>query len=198
MFCHQLRIFENQLFTNQTSNTSGLNEDLRAIRMASVNPILDPWFYILLKKTVVLKVLEKIKCLFCKMGGRGRRGGGGRFRCADGPLSSSIVSRDSPSMVSRDPREGVSTLWTALYPSGRNTLRLASFGAGSDYGSRPTAARTLQCTQEEPQPQTGLPQRELDDSVACMMPNNIPIGPKDTALHVTLSENTANMQEKCI
>lgn len=187
-----LRIFENQLFTNQTSKTSGLNEDLRAIRMASVNPILDPWFYILLKKTVVLKVLEKIKCLFCKMGGRGRRGGGGRFRCADGPISSSIVSRDSPSMVSREPRERVSTLWTALYPSDGNTLRLASFG------SSPTTARTLQCTQEEPQPQTGLPQRELDDNVACMMPNNLPIGPKDTALHVTLSEDNANMQEKCI
>ncbi|XP_007548991.1 prostaglandin E receptor 4 (subtype EP4) b [Poecilia latipinna] len=187
-----LRIFENQLFSNQTSQTSGLNKDLIAIRMASVNPILDPWFYILLKKTVVLKVLEKIKCLFCKMGGRGRRGGG-RFRCADGALSSSIISRDSPSLISREPGERVSTLRTVLYPSDGNALGLASFKPGSEDGSCPAAAQTLQRTQEEPQPQTGL-----EDDEACTAPSDLPICPKDTALHVTLADNTANTQEKCI
>ncbi|KAM4719207.1 prostaglandin E receptor 4 (subtype EP4) b [Anableps anableps] len=191
-----LRIFENQLFTNQTSQNSGLNKDLMAIRMASVNPILDPWFYILLKKTVVLKVLEKIKCLFCKMGGRGRRGGG-PFRCADSPLSS-IISRNSPSLMSREPGERVSTLRTVLYPSDGNMLGLASLKVESEDGSSPATPQTLQCTQEEPQPQTGLPQRELEDNMACMMPNNLPIGPKDTALHVTLTDDTANMEEKSI
>ncbi|KAM4532570.1 prostaglandin E2 receptor EP4 subtype-like [Fundulus diaphanus] len=192
-----LRIFENQLFTNQTQQTSGLNRDLIAIRMASVNPILDPWFYILLKKTVVLKVLEKIKCLFCKMGGRGRRGGG-HFRCADGALTSSVVSRDSPSLVSRELGEKVSTLRTILYPSDGNTLGLASLRAGSDDFSSPAAAPTLLCAQEAAQPQTGLPQRELEDDVACTTPSHPLVGPKDTALHVSLTEETANVQEKCI
>ncbi|XP_047229630.1 prostaglandin E receptor 4 (subtype EP4) b [Girardinichthys multiradiatus] len=192
-----LRIFENQLFTNQTSQNSGLNKDLNAIRMASVNPILDPWFYILLKKTVVLKVLEKIKCLFCKMGGRGRRGGG-RFHCADGAVSSSMVSRDSPSLVTREPMERVSTLRTVLYPSCGNMMGMASFQARSEDGSSPAASQTLQCTQEESQAQTVLLQRELEDNMACTMPNHLPIGPKDTALPVTLTDKTPNMQEKCI
>uniref|UniRef100_A0A146PMJ0 Prostaglandin E2 receptor EP4 subtype n=1 Tax=Fundulus heteroclitus TaxID=8078 RepID=A0A146PMJ0_FUNHE len=191
-----LRIFENQLFANQTQQTSGLNRDLIAIRMASVNPILDPWFYILLKKTVVLKVLEKIKCLFCKMGGRGRRGG--HFRCADGALTSSIVSRDSPSLVSRELGEKVSTLRTVLYPGDGNALRLASLRAGSDDFSCPAAASTLLREQEAARPQTGLPQREIEDEVARTTPGPRPVGPKDTALHVSLTEETANVQEKCI
>uniref|UniRef100_A0A668AAB7 Prostaglandin E2 receptor EP4 subtype n=1 Tax=Myripristis murdjan TaxID=586833 RepID=A0A668AAB7_9TELE len=111
-----LRIFVNQLYRNQIDDAKQRNPDLLAIRMASVNPILDPWIYILLRKTVVLKLMEKIKCLFCKMGGRGQRSRG-RFHCADSNLSSSIMSRDSPSLVSRELREVVTTSQTLLYPS---------------------------------------------------------------------------------
>ncbi|XP_015257616.1 PREDICTED: prostaglandin E2 receptor EP4 subtype-like [Cyprinodon variegatus] len=189
-----LRIFQNQIFKNQTMEKSWLNEDLRAIRMASVNPILDPWFYILLKKTVVLKVVEKIKCLFCKMGGRGRRGGG-HFLCGDGPLTSSIVSRDSPSLASHEPGERVSTLQSILYPTDGNMLGLVSFQARSKEGSSLGAEHTSHCTQEDSQPQTELLQRESEDN---LIPTNLSIGPKDTALHVTLTDETANMQEKCI
>ncbi|KAK7884415.1 hypothetical protein WMY93_027538 [Mugilogobius chulae] len=68
-----------QIFINQMNRKGNPHFDLLAVRMASINPILDPWVYILLRKTVVLKLMEKIKCVFCKMGGRGRRGRG-QFR----------------------------------------------------------------------------------------------------------------------
>ncbi|XP_070780310.1 prostaglandin E receptor 4 (subtype EP4) b [Enoplosus armatus] len=189
-----LRIFVNQLYRNQKEEPLGLNKDLLAIRMASVNPILDPWIYILLRKTVVLKLMEKIKCLFCKMGGRGRRNGG-QFRCADGHLSSSIVSRDSPSLVSRELREMVSTSQTFLYPSEGNTGRLGSFQAGAQGGSRPPAVQTLQ---EVEGPQRGLSQSDLEDTEPGRLMKEPPMCPKDPALHVTFTGETANVQEKCI
>ncbi|XP_037548164.1 prostaglandin E2 receptor EP4 subtype [Nematolebias whitei] len=177
-----LRIFENQLFLNQNNQTSGLNKDLLAIRMASINPILDPWIYILLRKAVVLKLMEKIKCLFCKMGGRGRRGGG-HFRCADGPPSS-FVSGDSPSLVSREPRDWVSTLQTVLYSPDGNSLE-----RGSGVGSSP--AQTIRGSREVTLPLRELSQRDLESRM-------LPVGSKDPALHVTFTDESANMQEKCI
>lgn len=195
LLCHQLRIFVNQLYRNQTEETFGLNKDLLAIRMASVNPILDPWVYILLRKTVVLKLMEKIKCLFCKMGGRGRRNGG-QFRCADGRLSSSIVSRDSPSLVSRELREMVSTSQTFLYPSEGTTRR--SFQEGAPGGSSPPAEETLQGPQEVEGPQRGPSQSNLEDGAPGRPLESVPMCPKDPALHVTFTDETANMQEKCI
>ncbi|XP_022622159.1 prostaglandin E2 receptor EP4 subtype-like [Seriola dumerili] len=192
-----LRIFVNQLYRNQTEEPFGLNKDLLAIRMASVNPILDPWIYILLRKTVVLKLMEKIKCLFCKMGGRGRRDGG-QFRCADGHLSSSIVSRDSPSLVSRELREMVSTSQTFLYPSEESTGRLGSFKAGAQAGSSPTTTQTLQGPQEVEGPHRGLSQSDLEDTLLGGPLAELPMCPKDPALHVTFTDETANIQEKCI
>ncbi|XP_057675717.1 prostaglandin E receptor 4 (subtype EP4) b [Corythoichthys intestinalis] len=105
-----LRIFVNQLSSNQNEESTGLNKDLLAIRMASVNPILDPWVYILLRKTVVLTLMERIKCLFCRMG-RGRQGHAAHFRCAGVRLSSSSsVSPESPKRdgrtLTRCPTEG--------------------------------------------------------------------------------------------
>ncbi|XP_041816115.1 prostaglandin E receptor 4 (subtype EP4) b [Chelmon rostratus] len=187
-----LRIFVNQLYRNQREEFVGLNKDLLAIRMASVNPILDPWIYILLRKTVVLKLMEKIKCLFCKMGGRGRRSGG-QFRCAEGRLSSSIVSRDSPSLVSRELQEVVSTSQTFLYPSEENLRR--SFQAGAQCGSSPPAAQTLQ---EVEVLQRGRSQTDLGDAVSGRPLKDLPMCPKDPALHVTFTDETANIQEKCI
>lgn len=183
-----LRIFVNQLHGNQTEELFGLNKDLLAIRMASVNPILDPWIYILLRKTVVLKLMEKIKYLFCKMGGRGR--GDGQFTCADGRFSS-IVSRDSPSLVSRELREMVTTSQTFLYPSDGNTIR-------SESGSSPPHAQTLQGPQEVEGPQRGLSQSDLEDRAPGRPLRGLPMCPKDPALHVTFTDETANMQEKCI
>ncbi|CAN9504420.1 unnamed protein product [Ophioblennius macclurei] len=187
-----LRIFVNQLDQNQTEETSGLNKDLLAIRMASVNAILDPWIYILLRKTVVLKLMEKIKCLFCKMGGGGRRGGG-QFRCADGPLSSSIISRDSPSLVSRGLRETVSTSQTFLYPS--DSARTVRAGPPGD--SSPPAVQTPQGRRETEGPRAGLLQSDAEDT-----PNRLhrghPVRPKDSSLQVTFTGETTNIQEKCI
>lgn len=181
------RIFANQLSRNNTTASLGFNPDLLAIRMAAVNPILDPWIYILFRKTVVLKLMEKIKCLFCKMGGRGRRGGG-QFRCADGHLSSSIVSRDSPSLVSRELREMMSTSQTFLYPSeglaGQQGSSPGSPAARTSQG--PHEARTHSETQYDREDATrGLPQKVLPMS-------------SNPALHVTLTDETANIQERCI
>lgn len=185
----------NQLYRNQKEESFGLNKDLLAIRMASINPILDPWIYILLRKTVVLKLMEKIKCLFCKMGGRGRRNGG-QFRCADGRLSSSIVSRDSPSLTSRELREIASTSQTFLYPSEGDSRRPGSFQAGAQGGSSPPAAPTLEGPQEVEGPHGGLSQSDLEDAAPQL--KDLPMCPKDPALHVTFTDETANMQEKCI
>ncbi|XP_059214713.1 prostaglandin E receptor 4 (subtype EP4) b [Centropristis striata] len=189
------RIFANQLSRNQAEESSGLNKDLLAIRMASVNPILDPWIYILLRKTVVLKLMEKIKCLFCKMGGRGRRNGG-HFRCADGRLSSSIISRDSPSLVSRELQEMVSTSQTFLYPSEVNSRR--SFQLGTQSGSSPPDAQTLQGPKEVEAPLRGLLQTDLGDRAPDRPVKELPMCPKDPTLHVTFTDETANIQERCI
>lgn len=93
-----------------------MNPDLKAIRIASVNPILDPWIYILLRKTVVQKILEKIKCLFCRIGGRSHGRSPTEFHCSNGIHSSSFVSRDLPSLVLPEQPEVISTSQTYLYP----------------------------------------------------------------------------------
>lgn len=195
LLCHQLRIFVNQLHRSQREEPLWLNKDLLAIRMASVNPILDPWIYILLRKTVVLKLMEKIKYLFCKMGGRGRRNGG-QYRCADGRLSSSIVSRDCPSLVSREVQEMVSTSQTFLYPSEGNPRR--SFQAGPQCGSSSRAAQTSQGPQEVEGAQRGFSQSDLEDTAPGRTLKELPMCPKDSALHVTFTDETANTREKCI
>ncbi|KAM4528033.1 prostaglandin E receptor 4 (subtype EP4) b [Odontesthes bonariensis] len=183
------RIFVNQWYRNEKEELLGLN--LMAIRMASVNPILDPWIYILLRKTVLLKLMEKIKCLFCKMGWRGREGGG-HFRCADGYFASSIISRDSPSLVSRHPHEMTSSWRNVPYLSENDAEDRGSFQAGSQGSATPPVAH------EVDQPQTGLLQNDSEDRMACKRANKPPVCPKDPALHVMFTDETANMQEKCI
>ncbi|CAB1446988.1 unnamed protein product [Pleuronectes platessa] len=194
-----LRIFENQLYGDQKEQPSGLNKDLLAIRMASVNPILDPWIYILLRKTVVLKLMEKIKCLFCKMGGRGRRDGR-QFRCTNGPLSSSIISRDSPSLCSHELREMASTSQTFLYQPEGNSGRSGSSQQGPQAGSSAPVVQTL--TLPDPQevegPQRELSPGDLQDTAPGGPLKEVPVCAKDPALHVTFTDETANTQEKCI
>ncbi|MGH0157264.1 UNVERIFIED_CONTAM: hypothetical protein FKN15_034125 [Acipenser sinensis] len=72
-FTFTVRVFVNQLYQPAVVEEINKNPDLQAIRIASVNPILDPWLYILLRKAVLLKLIEKIKCLFCRIGGRRQR-----------------------------------------------------------------------------------------------------------------------------
>uniref|UniRef100_A0A3Q0R6M0 Prostaglandin E2 receptor EP4 subtype n=1 Tax=Amphilophus citrinellus TaxID=61819 RepID=A0A3Q0R6M0_AMPCI len=99
------QVFLNQLYKTPVERRLDKNPDLRAIRFASFNPILDPWIYILLRKAVLLKLIEKIKCLFCKMGAR-RQQRQGNFPCIDGYQISSVTSnRDSHSLVSNDLRD---------------------------------------------------------------------------------------------
>ncbi|KAJ3605322.1 hypothetical protein NHX12_027371 [Muraenolepis orangiensis] len=129
-----LRIFVNQLRTTneqQVYDNMGNNPDLLAIRMASINPILDPWIYILLRKAVVLKLVERIKCLFCRMGAA-RGQGGGTFLCTDGGhMTSSIVSQDSPP----------SRTLTRVRGTSRTTQGPSEAGLGRSL-SRPVEIRT--------------------------------------------------------
>ncbi|KAJ3604055.1 hypothetical protein NHX12_028796 [Muraenolepis orangiensis] len=105
------QVFLNQLYKTPVEVRLDRNPDLRAIRFASFNPILDPWIYFLLRKAVFLKLMEKIKWLFCKMGacagqrreqqqgGRPRRGTG-HCHCIDAHQLSAVLSgRDSRSPV---------------------------------------------------------------------------------------------------
>lgn len=105
------------MFADQMYPTPGeTKENLKAIRIASVNPILDPWIYILLRKTVVQKILEKIKCLFCRIGGRSHGRNPTEFHCSNGIHSSSFVSRDLPSLVLPEQPEVISTSQNYLFP----------------------------------------------------------------------------------
>lgn len=176
----------NQLHGSQREESLWLDKDLLAIRMASVNPILDPWIYILLRKTVVLKLMEKIKCLFCKMCGQSN---GRQCRCADSHLSSSIVSRDCPSLVSREIQEMVSTSQIFLYPS-EGPPRL-SFQARSQCGSS-SQAGDIEGTQR------GVSQNDMEDAVPSKTLNELPMDPKNSTLHVSFTAEVANTQEKCI
>ncbi|XP_051876450.1 prostaglandin E2 receptor EP4 subtype-like [Pristis pectinata] len=106
-----IRVFINQLYRPPVVQDRDLNPDLRAIRIAAINPILDPWIYILLRKTVLNKLVEKVKCLFCQLGAR-RSPRAGRFRQLSPRRPSGLCSH-SPSLVSRELANG-HTLHTAL------------------------------------------------------------------------------------
>ncbi|KAG7481418.1 hypothetical protein MATL_G00066690 [Megalops atlanticus] len=107
-----VQVFVNQLYRIPVEERIEKNPDLKAIRIASVNPILDPWIYILLRKTVLLKLVERVKCLFCKIGA-GRQRSPVNF--VDEQHCSSVVSQDSPSLMSWELRKVTSTSQTFLY-----------------------------------------------------------------------------------
>ncbi|MBN3315580.1 PE2R4 protein, partial [Atractosteus spatula] len=58
-----VRIFINQIARPEPIKDQNTNPDLKAIRIASVNPILDPWVYILLRRTVFHGILALFKRL---------------------------------------------------------------------------------------------------------------------------------------
>ncbi|XP_062410453.1 prostaglandin E receptor 4 (subtype EP4) b [Sardina pilchardus] len=199
-----VRVFDNQL--NRPPPAERKYPDLEAIRIASVNPILDPWIYILLSKTVLLKLLDKIKCLFCRIGRRGNghhhghyHHGNGRpqdSRCASGAPTSSVVSRDSPSLVSRELRDVVSTSQTYLCPSDGAALA----GGGT---SPPAVERALLGGQTSllSCPGLGLGQengRTQGTGVGLTQTEQLPFCPKQPPLQVTFTDETLNLQERSI
>ena len=199
----QLRISLNQLSLANLSTVSiPANPDLRAIRMASVNPILDPWIYILLRRTVVLKLVEKIKCLFCRMGSRGRRQARGQFDCVDGPCSSSIVSRDCPSLVSPGLRGVISTSQTFLYlpeasDSGPGGFTPGGLGRPSPPAVERSLLQDLKMVREQEDPLLATSEVKMLGTPGGM--DRLPLEPsKDPALYVTFTDETSNLQEKCI
>ncbi|XP_032874394.1 prostaglandin E2 receptor EP4 subtype-like [Amblyraja radiata] len=58
-----VRVFINQLYQPQEVKEYDRNPDLWAIRIAAINPILDPWIYILLRKSLMRRVLRQARCL---------------------------------------------------------------------------------------------------------------------------------------
>lgn len=65
-FFFQVQVFLNQVYKTPVEKRLDRNPDLLAIRFASTNPILDPWIYILLRKAVLSKLIENLRCLFCR------------------------------------------------------------------------------------------------------------------------------------
>ncbi|XP_008416515.1 prostaglandin E receptor 4 (subtype EP4) a [Poecilia reticulata] len=93
-----VQVFLNQLYKPPVELNIAKSPDIQAIRLASFNPILDPWIYILLRKTVLRKVIGKIKYTFAKTGIR--------RRSITVPLSDvhRNASTSSPSLASEGPQ----------------------------------------------------------------------------------------------
>ncbi|XP_038163982.1 prostaglandin E receptor 4 (subtype EP4) a [Cyprinodon tularosa] len=182
------QVFLNQIYKTPVEKRLEKNPDLRSIRFASFNPILDPWIYILLRKAVLLKLIEKIKCLFCKIGARRRQPRRGNFPCTDAhQLSSVISSQDSPSFVSNDLQEIRSISQTFLYmpketePDDGNLPKEDKL---SD--SQPSSVRNSQASYSSES-------KDETKTITCL--STVPCT-KDPALRVTLNTETA--EEKCI
>lgn len=165
------------------------NPDLRAIRFASFNPILDPWIYILLRKAVLLKLIEKIKCLFCKMEARGQQRQGSCHCIDTHQLSSVISNRDSHSLVSHDLRNASSTSQSFLYlPEGSEAYPGGCQKASRLSGSRHSSIRDSKASNSSGQGSVEAENREgTKDTLQCS---------KDSALQMSLSTQTEG--EKCI
>lgn len=197
----QVRVFVNQLYQPSLVREISKNPDLQAIRIASVNPILDPWIYILLRKTVLSKAIEKIKCLFCRIGGS-RRDRSGQH-CSDSRRTSSAVSGHSRSFLSRELREISSTSQTLLYMPdlGESGLGGRNLLPGVPGMSLPqadtTSLRTLRISETSDSSQG-------QDSESILLVDEVAgssgaaPAPKGSSLQVTFPNETLNLSEKCI
>ncbi|KAM4745370.1 prostaglandin E receptor 4 (subtype EP4) a [Anableps anableps] len=187
------QVFLNQLYKTPVELHLDKNPDLRAIRFASFNPILDPWIYILLRKAVFLKLIEKIKCLFCKMGVRRRQQRQGNFPCTDAhQLSSIISSRDSPSLVSHDLRDVRSNSQTFLYMPEETEIDSGSRPKETKLcGSQPSSVRNSQASFSSEKGSAEAQKEEGTITDVSIVPCT-----KDPSLRVTL--NTQTVEEKCI
>lgn len=194
----QVRVFINQLYQPNVVKDISRNPDLQAIRIASVNPILDPWIYILLRKTVLSKAIEKIKCLFCRIGGSSRDGS--TQHCPESRRTSSAMSSHSRSFLSRELREISSTSQTLLYLpdlsesslGGRNLLP-GVHGMGLTQADT-TSLRTLRIseTSDSSQGQDSVLVDEVGGS------GREEPASKGNSLQVTFPSETLNLSEKCI
>ncbi|KAM4616052.1 prostaglandin E receptor 4 (subtype EP4) a [Polymixia lowei] len=192
------QVFLNQLYKTPVELRLDKNPDLRAIRFASFNPILDPWIYILLRKAVLLKLIEKIKYLFCKIGAR-RQQRQGNFHCIDAHQLASIIStRDSQSLVSRDLRDLNSSSQTFLYlPEGSEAYTGSCHHTEGQPDSWASSVRNSQGSYSSKQGNAEVQSREgtnpaggLSDTIVLQS------CAKDQALQVSLSTET--VEEKCI
>ncbi|KAM6156920.1 prostaglandin E2 receptor EP4 subtype [Erethizon dorsatum] len=196
-----VRVFINQLYQPSVVREISRNPDLQAIRIASVNPILDPWIYILLRKTVLSKAIEKIKCLFCRIGGS-RRDRSGQH-CSESRRTSSAMSNHSRSFFSRELKEISSTSQTLLYLpelsenslGGRNLLPgVPSTGPAQE---ETTSLRTLRMSETSDSSQGHDSETVLlVDEVSGR--NRDGPAPKGSSLQVTFPSETRNLSEKCI
>nr|XP_004547189.1 prostaglandin E2 receptor EP4 subtype isoform X2 [Maylandia zebra] len=188
------QVFLNQLYKTPVEVRLDKNPDLRAIRFASFNPIFDPWIYILLRKAVLIKLIEKIKCLFCKMGAR-RQQRQGNFPCIDAyQLSSVISNRDSNSLVSSDQRDSNSTCQTFLYYKDKTEMCTEKCPKSNKLSaSQPPSARNSQASYSS---QEGSAEDQTRDKTNAITDHPSSPCPKDPALQVTL--NTETVKEKCI
>ncbi|XP_002922659.2 prostaglandin E2 receptor EP4 subtype [Ailuropoda melanoleuca] len=196
-----VRVFVNQLYQPRLVQEISKNPDLQAIRIAAVNPILDPWIYILLRKTVLSKAIEKIKCLFCRIGGS-RRDRSGQH-CSDSRRTSSAMSGHSRSFLSRELKEISSTSQTLLYMpdlsenglGGRNLLPgVPGMGLAP---ADTTSLRTLRISETSDSSQG-------QDSESVLLVDEVTgssrsgPAPKGNSLQVTFPNETLNLSEKCI
>lgn len=194
-------MFVNQLYQPKLVREISQNPDLQAIRIAAVNPILDPWIYILLRKTVLSKAIEKIKCLFCRIGGT-RRDSPGQH-CSDSRRTSSAMSGHSRSFLSRELKEISSTSQTLLYTpdlsenslGGRNLLPGVPGMSLSQADT--TSLRTLRISETSDSSQG-------QDSESVLLVDEVAGSsragpdPKGSSLQVTFPNETLNLSEKCI
>ncbi|XP_077203147.1 prostaglandin E2 receptor EP4 subtype [Paroedura picta] len=199
-----VRVFVNQLYQPPVVMAIQKNPDLQAIRIASVNPILDPWVYILLRKTVLSKAIEKVKCLFCRIGGAHRQHSGSNCNCSDGRRVSAATTNRSPSFISRELREVSSTSQTLLYPlepsEGCAGGRMLLPGASSSLARLDTTSiRTLRSSE------TSDSSQGQQDPENVFLVNELRPGgeisaatSKGSALQVTFPSETLNLSEKCI
>ncbi|XP_076859676.1 prostaglandin E receptor 4 (subtype EP4) a [Brachyhypopomus gauderio] len=190
-----VQVFVNQMYKVPVEIRLDKNPDLLAIRFASTNPILDPWIYILLRKTVLMKLIENIKCLFCKIGAQGQQRQN-NFHCMEVQQMSSIGSRDSPSLLSHDLREVMSASQILLYLTEANEVSLG-VRHSSEHGSSPSVGHSYKDLSPD------FSNRSSLDSETAACPNNSLITntthapcSKDQPLQVTLSN--VNLQEKGI
>ncbi|XP_059500944.1 prostaglandin E2 receptor EP4 subtype-like [Stegostoma tigrinum] len=174
-----VRVFINQLYRPAVTRDNS-NPDLMAIRIASVNPILDPWIYILLRKTVLTKLLEKVKCLFCKLGGRTPH-----TSRSLGPRRSSAASSQSPSFVSKD-LVNDNTSQTLLCHVELTDVLPGSLGTQS---SQKQAA-----SQPEPQRDSEVPQGGSPTQEKALVTST----DTDSSLRVTFTNEQTGVAEKCI
>ncbi|TRY96232.1 hypothetical protein DNTS_013746 [Danionella cerebrum] len=191
-----------QVFVNQLYNSATLDPepDLKAIRIASVNPILDPWIYILLRKTVMQKILEKIKCLFCRIGGRNHRRNIADFQCSNAIHSS--ASRGLPSLVLPEAPEAISTSQTYLYPlepeqgtdGGIGSAQIRICSTSTEHGLLQDSKEVeLSSGGSRTEMRTDTVKREFERFNA-----NDGTPSKQQSLQVTFKEETLSVQERSI